>query len=36
MHKFLSYELTWDNDYRYKLLLRGAKRFIFHFYLHNI
>jgi len=26
MHKLLGHELTWDGDYRYKLLLRGAKR----------
>ena len=26
MHKLLGHELTWDSDYRYKLLLRGAKR----------
>lgn len=25
MHKLLEHELTWDSDYRYKLLLRGAK-----------
>ena len=25
MHKLLGHELTWDSDYRYKLLLRGAK-----------
>ena len=26
MHKLLGHEMTWDSDYRYKLLLRGAKR----------
>ena len=26
MYKLLGHELTWDCDYRYKLLLRGAKR----------
>ena len=26
MHKLLGHELTWDCDYRYKLLLRGVKR----------
>ena len=25
MHKLLGHELTWDSDYCYKLLLRGAK-----------
>ena len=25
MHKLLGHELTWVSDYRYKLLLRGAK-----------
>ena len=25
MHKLLGYDLTWDSDYRYKLLLRGVK-----------
>ena len=28
MHKLLSHELTWDSDYRYKLLLHGAKRYL--------
>lgn len=27
MHKFLGHDLTWDCDYRYKLLLRGVKRY---------
>ena len=25
MHKLLGHKLTWDSDYRYKLLLPGAK-----------
>ena len=25
MHKLLGHDLTWDSDYRYKLLLRGVK-----------
>ena len=28
MHKFLGHDLTWDSDYRYKLLLRGVKRYL--------
>ena len=28
MHKLLDHELTWDSDYRYKLLLSGAKRYL--------
>ena len=28
MHKLLGHELTWDKDYRYKLLLRGAKPYL--------
>ena len=28
MHKLLGHELTWDTDYRYKLMLRGAKRYL--------
>ena len=28
MHKLLGHELTWDTDYCYKLLLRGAKRYL--------
>ena len=28
MHKLLGLELTWDADYRYKLMLRGAKRYL--------
>ena len=28
MHKFLGHDLTWDSDYRYKLLLRGVQRYL--------
>ena len=28
MHKLLGHELTWDSDYRYKLMLRGVKRYL--------
>ena len=28
MHKLLGHDLTWDSDYRYKLLLRGVKRYL--------
>ena len=28
MHKFLAHDLTWESDYRYKLLLRGVKRYL--------
>lgn len=28
MHKFLGFKLDWDQDYHYKLLLRGCQRFI--------
>ena len=28
MHKFLGHDLTWDSDYRYKLLLRRVKRYL--------
>ena len=28
MHKLLGHEMTWDSDYRYRLLLRGAKRYL--------
>ena len=27
-HKFLGHDLTWDSDCRYKLLLRGVKRYL--------
>lgn len=27
-HQFLGFELLWDKDYRYKLLLRGCKRLL--------
>ena len=28
MHQFLGFELTWDKGYRYRLFLRGCKRFL--------
>ena len=28
MHQLLGHDLTWDSDYRYKLLLRGVKRYL--------
>ena len=28
MHKLLGHNLTWDSDYRYKLMLRGTKRYL--------
>lgn len=34
-HKCLGHELTWDKDYCFKLLLRGAKRHLGDFVLHK-
>ena len=28
MYKVLGHELTWDTDYRYKLMLQGSKRYL--------
>ena len=28
MHKLLGHDLTWDSDYRYKLLLCGVKHYL--------